>query len=108
MPSTKKIKAEGKTPKPLYIGGNYKNRLYGNVLNLAHRVRFWDAKNIKQLAYGEYDTVMFERKILGKEYLPERFEEKLYAAMQKTDYISATLQSAESAQHTAYKEKPYL
>ena len=85
----KKIKAEGKTPKPLYIGGNYKNRLYGNVLNLAHRVRFWDAKNIKQLAYGEYDTVMFERKILGKEYLPERFEEKLYAAMQKTDYISA-------------------
>ena len=85
----KKIKANGKTPKPLYIGGNFKNRLYGNVLNLAHRVRFWDSVNIPALAGGEYAVWEFNNKILGRQYLPERFEEQIYLAMQKTDFISA-------------------
>lgn len=85
----KKIKADGKTPKPLYIGGNYRNRLYGNVLNLAHRVRFWDGSNIKELAYGEYPVMRFEQEILGSKYLPEKFEKKLYLAMKKSDFISA-------------------
>lgn len=85
----KKIKANGKTPKPLYIGGNFRNRLFGNVLNVAHRVRFWDSENISELAYGEYPAMRFEREILGKKYLPERFEEKLYLAMKKSDYIAA-------------------
>lgn len=85
----KKIKKGGKTPKPLYIGGRFKNRLFGNVLNLAHRVRFWDGENIQALGYGEWAIGEWNEGIFGKGYLPKRFEEQVYLAMQKTDYISA-------------------
>lgn len=85
----KKMKANGKTPKPLYIGGNFKNKLYGNVLNLAHRVRFWDSENVQALAYGQWAVAEWHNNILGHKYLPKRFEEQVYLAMQKTDYVSA-------------------
>lgn len=85
----KKIQAGGKTQKPLYIGGRFKNRLFGNVLNLAHRVRFWDSENVPALGYGEWAVGEWSEGILGKKYLPKRFEEQLYLAMQKTDYVSA-------------------
>lgn len=85
----KKIKANGKTPKPLYIGGIFRNRLFGNVLNLAHRVRFWDSENIQALSYGEWAVSKWNNEVLGERYLPNRFEEQLYLAMKKSDYISA-------------------
>lgn len=85
----KKIKADGRTPKPLYIGGKFKNKLYGNVLNIAHKVRFWDSGNIPALAYGEWATAEWKNEVLGINYLPKRFEEQLYLAMKKSDYISA-------------------
>ena len=85
----KKIKAVGKTPKPLYIGGRFENRLFGNVLNIAHRVRFWDSENIPALAQGAYDFKEWQNKIILKRYLPKRFEEKIYTATQKSDYVSA-------------------
>jgi hypothetical protein len=85
----KKMKANGKTPKLLYIGGNYKNKLYGNVLNLAHRVRFWDMENIEAYSCGEWAVQKWQEEILCRKCLPKRFEEQLYTVMQKTDYISA-------------------
>lgn len=85
----KKIQANGKTPKSLYIGGNYKNKLYGNVLNLAHRVRFWDMENIEVYSCGEWSVQKWQEKIFCRKYLPKRFEEQVYLAMQKTDYVSA-------------------
>lgn len=85
----KKIKANGKTPKQLYIGGIFRNKLFGNVLNLAHRVRFWDSENIQALSYGEWAVAKWANDVLGKRYLPKRFEEQLYLAMNKSDYISA-------------------
>lgn len=63
----KKVKAGGKTPKPLYIGGRFKNRLFGNVLNLAHRVRFWDGENIQALGYGEWVIGEWNEGIFGKD-----------------------------------------
>ena len=85
----KKIKANGKTPKQLYIGGNFNNRLFGNVLNLAHRVRFWDSENIQALSYGEWAVAKWKNDILGENYLPERFEEQVYLAMRKSDFTAA-------------------
>lgn len=85
----KKIKANGKTPKQLYIGGNFDNRLFGNVLNLAHRVRFWDSENIQALSYGEWAVAKWKNDILGENYLPERFEEQVYLAMKKSDFTAA-------------------
>lgn len=85
----KKIKANGKTPKQLYIGGNFNNRLFGNVLNLAHRVRFWDSENIQALSYGEWAVAKWKNDILGENYLPERFEEQINLAMQKSDFTAA-------------------
>ena len=85
----KKIKASGKTRKQLYIGGNFNNRLYGNVLNLAHRVRFWDSENIQALSYGEWAVAKWKNDILGENYLPERFEEQVYLAMRKSDFTAA-------------------
>ena len=85
----KKIKANGKTPKQLYIGGNFNNRLFGNVLNLAHRVRFWDSENIQALSYGEWAVAKWKNDILGENYLPERFEEQVYLAMLKSDFTAA-------------------
>lgn len=85
----KKIKANGKTPKQLYIGGNFDNRLFGNVLNLAHRVRFWDSENIQALSYGEWAVAKWKNDILGENYLPERFEEQVYLAMRKSDFTAA-------------------
>ncbi len=85
----KKIKANGKTPKPLYIGGNFKNKLYVNVLNLAHRVRFWDMENIEAYSCGDWAVQKWQEEILCRKCLPKRFEEQLYTAMLKTDYISA-------------------
>lgn len=89
MAINKKMKANGKTPKPLYIGGNFKNKLYGNVLNLAHRVRFWDGENIEAYSCGEWAVQNWQEKIFCRKYLPKRFEEQVYLAMQKIDYISA-------------------
>lgn len=85
----KKIKANGKTPKQLYIGGNFNNRLFGNVLNLAHRVRFWDSENIQALSYGEWAVAKWKNDVLGENYLPERFEEQVYLAMRKSDFTAA-------------------
>lgn len=85
----KKVKAGGKTPKPLYIGGRFKNRLFGNVLNLAHRVRFWDGENIQALGYGEWAIGEWNEGIFGKRYLPKRFEEQVYLAMRKSDFTAA-------------------
>lgn len=85
----KKIKANGKTPKQLYIGGNFNNRLFGNVLNLAHRVRFWDSENIQALSYGEWAVAKWKNDILGENYLPERIEEQVYLAMRKSDFTAA-------------------
>lgn len=85
----KKIKANGKTPKQLYIGGNFNNRLFGNVLNLAHRARFWDSENIQALSYGEWAVAKWKNDILGENYLPERFEEQVYLAMRKSDFTAA-------------------
>ena len=85
----KKIKANGKTPKQLYIGGNFNNRLFGNVLNLAHRVRFWNSENIQALSYGEWAVAKWKNDILGENYLPERFEEQVYLAMRKSDFTAA-------------------
>lgn len=85
----KKIKANGKTAKQLYIGGNFDNRLYGNVLNLAHRVRFWDSQNVEEMAYGEWSMAKWTNEVLGEKYLPERFEEQVYLAMQKSDFTAA-------------------
>lgn len=85
----KKIKANGKTPKQLYIGGNFNNRLFGNVLNLAHRVRFWDSENIQALSYGEWAVAQWKNDILGENYLQERFEEQVYLAMRKSDFTAA-------------------
>lgn len=85
----KKIKANGKTPKQLYIGGNFDNRLFGNVLNLAHRVRFWDSENIQALSYGEWAVEKWKNDVLGKNYLPKRFEEQVYLAMKKSDFTAA-------------------
>lgn len=85
----KKIKANGKTPKQLYIGGNFNNRLFGNILNLAHRVRFWDSENIQALSYGEWAVAKWKNDILGENYLPERFEEQVYLAMRKSDFTAA-------------------
>lgn len=85
----KKIKANGKTPKQLYIGGNFNNRLFGNVINLAHRVRFWDSENIQALSYGEWAVAKWKNDVLGENYLPERFEEQVYLAMRKSDFTAA-------------------
>ena len=85
----KKIKANGKTPKQLYIGGNFNNRLFGNVLNLAHRVRFWDSENIQALSYGEWAVAKWKNDVLGENYLPKRFEEQVYLAMRKSDFTAA-------------------
>ena len=85
----KKIKANGKTPKQLYIGGNFNNRLFGNVLNLAHRVRFWDSENIQALSYGEWAVAKWKNDVLGENYLPVRFEEQVYLAMRKSDFTAA-------------------
>lgn len=85
----KKIKANGKTPKQLYIGGNFDNRLFGNVLNLAHRVRFWDSENIQALSYGEWAVEKWKNDVLGENYLPKRFEEQVYLAMKKSDFTAA-------------------
>ena len=85
----KKMKAGGKSAKPLYIGGRFKNKLYGNVLNLAHKVRFWDSENVPALAYGKWAVTDWNNKVLGTCYLPKRFEEQVYLAMQKSDFISA-------------------
>ena len=85
----KKIKECGKTPKRLYIGGIYEYKLYGNILNLAHRVRFWDMDNIQMLAQGAGSMNSWEKNVLCTSYLPERFDERIYKEMQKTDYITA-------------------
>ena len=85
----KKIKANGKTPKGLYIGGDFENKLYGNVLNLAHKVRFWDSQNVEAMAYGEWAVARWSNDVLGEKYLPKRFEQQIYLAMQKSDFTAA-------------------
>lgn len=40
--------------KMLYIDGKHKHKLYTSILNIAHRVRFWDSDNVRALGQENF------------------------------------------------------
>ena len=51
-----KMCQRGYGKKNLYINGTRKHLLLGSILNIAHKVRFWDFENIPLLSRGQYFT----------------------------------------------------
>lgn len=55
----------GLQEKSLFINGKHKTRLLASVLNIAHRVRFWDCENIPALG-NNINEFLIEKKITKK------------------------------------------
>lgn len=55
----------GLQKKSLFINGKRKTRLLTSVLNIAHRVRFWDGENIPALG-NDIKEFLLEKKITKK------------------------------------------
>lgn len=59
---------KGYQPKSLFISGKRKTRLFTSLLNIAHRVRFWDSENITDSGESTFELNLKENHIT-KEYL---------------------------------------
>lgn len=83
----KKMRNLGKSTKNLYIGGQYKNKLYANILNLAHKVRFWDSENVP---YGNDYIYWYKDQQLN--LLPQKWEQIVETKQKKIGYIAAMIE----------------
>lgn len=60
---------KGYQPKSLFISGRQKTRLFSSLLNIAHRVRFWDSENVPGI-----DRVYFELDLKEKHITKEALD----------------------------------
>lgn len=51
-------KRKGYQSKGIYVYGKRKTHLFTSVLNIAHRVRFWDMENITFIDHCEYEKIL--------------------------------------------------
>lgn len=85
----KLAKGAGLSEKNLYIGGDRNFIFSGNILNLAHRVRFWDVPNMEIL--GKAGRRAWLNKV--KPALPPAWEEKIEQELwQGKLYMTALLE----------------
>lgn len=54
---------KGYQPKSLFISGKRKTRLFASILNIAHRVRFWDSENITGIGERNFKINLREKHI---------------------------------------------
>lgn len=57
---------QGYQPKKLYITGKRRTRLFANILNIAHRVKFWDSENAAYTGKTDFPYYLQKNKITKK------------------------------------------
>lgn len=75
----KEKNVNGYTKKQVYISNvGFRHKLFANVLNLAHKVRFWDSPNVSY-----HDNFLNYKKLYIDNFLNENFEKDIYTLMKK-------------------------